>query len=315
VTGERPSTLSHAVLTDLLRQELGFEGLVFTDAMDMAAVDRMFPRGVAAVEAIRAGADVILMPPDVSVAIEAVVTDVRNGRLTEARIDASVRKLLALKVRFGLDEDPMVELDDVIARVGIPEHTAVAEEVARRSITVVRNGRGLLPLLGTRSARVLSVGFRPRNDLLSGRYFESHLRSIYPRLINATLDADTNSAVYGGLMRQATRSQLVIVSVYSNFSGRIDLPEEAIDFVNDLSQRQVPHIVVSFGNPYLIEEFPDIQAYMLAWSTTPASQRAAAAALFGEFQIAGRSPTGAPPHFQLGAGLTIPRRRAALGGR
>jgi beta-N-acetylhexosaminidase len=315
VTGDVPSTLSHAILTDLLRDELGFDGLVFTDAMDMAAVDRMFPRGEAAVQAVLAGADVILMPPDIEVAIEALVSAVQDGRIPEARIDDSVAKLLELKAGFGLDRERMVPLERVIETVGIPEYTAVADEVARRSITLVRNGRGLLPLLGTRSARVLSVRYRPRNDLLSGRYFDRRLRATYPRLVTATLDAETNSAVYGGLMRRAVRSQLVIVSIYSNFAGRIELTDEAIDFVNDLSHRQVPHIVVSFGNPYLIAEFPDIQAYMLAWSTTAASQRAAGAALFGEFEISGRSPIGAPPFFEMGAGLTIPQRRGAAGGR
>jgi beta-N-acetylhexosaminidase len=314
ITGEIPSTLSGAILTDLLKDELGFDGLVFTDAMDMAAVDRMFPRGEATVEAIRAGADVILMPPDVPVAIEAVVAAVQEGRLSEERIDASVQKLLALKAEFGLDRDRMVPLEKVIETVGIPEHTAVADEVARRSITVVRNGRGLLPLLGTRSARVLSVRYRPRNDLLSGRYFDRRLRATYPRLITATLDAETNPAVYGGLLRRAARSNLVIVSVYSNFAGRIEVTDEAIDFIQDLSSRHVPHIVVSFGNPYLIKDFPDIQAYMLAWSTTAASQRAAGAALFGEFEISGRSPIGAPPYFEMGAGVSIPQRKAEPGG-
>lgn len=315
LTGDLPATLSPAILTELLKEDLGFDGIVFTDAMDMAAVDRMFPDGEASVRAIQAGADVILMPPKVDQAISAVVTAVREGRLSRDRIDSSVKKLLMLKAAFGLDEERMIPIDHVIETVGIPAHTEIAAEVARRSMTLVRNGRGLLPLLGTRTARVLSVTYRPRNDLLSGRYFNNRLRATYPRLVTATLDGDTNSAVYGGLMRMAVRSDLVIVAIYSNFAGRIELPDEAIEFVNELSRRRTPHIVVSFGSPYLIENFPDIQAYLLAWGTTSASQRAAAGALFGEFEIAGRAPIGAPPHFEMGAGLTIPQRTEIANGR
>jgi len=315
ITGDLPSTLSGAVLTDLLRDEMGFGGLVFTDAMDMAAVDRRFPRGEASVRAIEAGADVLLMPPDIESALHAVVQAVRSGRISEARIDQSVRRLLEAKEGLGLDRERYVPIEGVLTTVGIPEHTEAARDVAERSITVVRNGRDLLPLLGTRSARVLSVSYRPRNDLLSGRYFDARMRSTYPRLVTATVDGDTNPAVYEGLMRQSARSNLVVVSIYSNYAGRLDLTDEAIEFVSELTERSIPHIVVSFGNPYLVSEFPDIQAYMLAWSGTAVSQRAAAGALFGEFDVVGRSPIGAPPHFQLGAGLTIPAMLDRAGGR
>ena len=142
------------------------------------------------------------------------------------------------------------------------------------------------------------------------------MRATYPRLVSATVDGDTNPAVYDGLVRQSARSNLVVVSIYSNYAGRIDLTDEAIDFVNELAERSIPHIVVSFGNPYLIDEFPDVQAYMLAWGSAEVSQHAAARGLLGEFDIRGRSPIGAPPHFRVGAGLDIPARAsAAAGGR
>ena len=309
-----PSTLSSAVLTDLLRDDLGFSGLVFTDAMNMGAIDRAFPRGEAAVRAIIAGADVLLMPPNVSQAIDAVERAISEGRITEERVDRSVTRLLRLKEELRLHENRLVPVERVPRIVGIPEHTEVAQEIAERSLTLLRNGRGLLPLLGTRSARVTSVTFRPKNDLLASRYFDARLRSTYRRLTSVHLNEDTNEAVYDGLLSRARRSNLVVVSVYSNSGGLIEMSEEFVNFVNQLSARRITHMVVSFGNPYLIRDFPDVQGYMLAWSGTADSQLAAANALFGDQAVTGTSPIGMSPFFERGDGLRLPAKDV-LGGR
>jgi len=311
--GFLPSTLSVHVLDDLLRSDLGFDGIVFTDAMDMSAVNRLYPRGEASVMAVLAGADVILMPPDVKQAIDAIFRAVRDGRIPESRIDQSVTRLLRLKEEMGLHEEREVPLDAVPQVVGIPEHTAVAEEVAERSITLLRNERDLLPLLGTRTARVMSVTFRSRTDVLASRYFDARLRETYPRLVATRVDDRSNDAVYEDLERRAHRSNLVVVSVYSNFAGRVELPDETVEFVNMLARERITHVVITFGNPYLISEFPDAQAYLVAWSSAPASQRAAAAALLGGIEVAGRAPTGMPPFFRVGDGVHIPLKVSARG--
>ena len=315
ISGDRvPATLSRAVLTDLLRGELGFSGVIFTDAMNMGAIDRLYPRGEAVGRAVIAGADVLLMPPDGTEAIDAIERAVRDGRISERRIDDSVTRLLRLKEDFRLHENRRVPVERVPYIVGIPEHSDVARELSERSLTLIRNGRGLLPLLGTRSARVMSVTFRPKNDMLASRYFDSRLRDTYRRLTSTHLDEDTNEAVYAALLTQARRSNLVVVSVYSNFAGVIEMTEEFVDFVTQLSVRRITHVVVSFGNPYLIRDFPDVQAYLLAWSGTAESQRAAANALFGEKESTGTSPIGLPPCFERGDGLGTPSK-GVLGGR
>ena len=258
-----------------------------------------------------AGADVILMPPDVKQAIDAILEAVRDGRIPESRIDRSVMRLLRLKEELGLHDEREVPLERVPQIVGIPEHVAVAQEVAERSITLLRNERDLLPLLGTRQARVMSVTFRSRTDVLASRYFDARLRETYPRLVTTRIDDGTNGEVYEDLRRRARSSNLVVVSVYSNFAGRVDMPEETLEFINLLTRERITHVVVSFGNPYLISEFPDAQAYVVAWSSAPVSQRAAADALFGDIEVAGRTPTGMPPFFELGDGLHIPLKVSA----
>jgi len=306
-----PATLSKRVLTGLLQEEMGFHGLVFTDAMDMLAIDRRFTRKEATVRALEAGADIILMPPDVEAAVEGLVEAVEEGRLTVERLDRSVLKLLRAKEGLGLDETRQVSLADVGRTVGIPAHEAVAQEVADRSITLLRNERNLLPLLGTRSARVLSVTFRRPSDLLAGRYLNAGLRARYPRLVTAELDVDSPVEVYRALLNRARSSDLVVVSLHVSVvtaSGTVALPEEMVEFLNELPDSGTPHVVISFGNPYLISEFPDVQAYLLAWHGTEVSQRAAAKALFGQIPIEGRAPTRIPPFFQIGDGIQLPVR-------
>ena len=306
-----PATLSSAVLTDLLRDEMEFDGLLFTDAMDMSAISRGFGAEEASVRAIEAGADVILMPPSVERAVEGIAAAVESGRIEASRIDASVRRILETKKQMGLDRDRTVQIDQIGQVVGIPAHTQVAAEIAERSITLLHNGGNLLPLLGTRSARVMSVSFRRTSDVLAGRYFNTRLRQTYPRLTTAGLDVNSGPALYEDLLRQARQQALVILSTYVTAfsqSGSLALPEEVVDFAGQLTEIGVPHIVVSFGNPYLITELPDVRAYMLAWSGSEVSQTAAAQALFGEIEISGRVPTRIPPLYEIGDGIMIPKK-------
>jgi beta-N-acetylhexosaminidase len=310
-----PSTLSPIVLTSVLRDQLGFDGIIFTDAMDMSAIASRHSAGDAAVRAIEAGADVILMPPNVEQAVDGVVAAVESGRLTEARIDASVRRVLGAKARVGLDEERMVPLERVGELVGIPAHTAVADEIARQSMTILKNGSNLLPLNGTRTASVLSVTYRRGSDVLAGRYFNQALRATYPRLRTADIEVGADEDEYEAVLSRARGQALVVVGTYSSYAGSVGDLAELTSLIEGLDRIGVPHVVVSFGNPYLISEFPETQAYMLAWNGSEASQRAAAGALFGEFDVLGRAPTRIPPVFALGDGLTIPMKITAAGER
>lgn len=316
--GQKPSTLSPEVLTDVLRNQMGFKGIVFTDAMDMRAISRTHTSAQAAVEALEAGADVILMPASVRGAAEGIVDAVRSGRLTEERLDRSVLRVLEIKEDLGLHDERLVAIEDIPASVGVPEHVEVADRIAEHSITVLKNERDLLPLAGTRSARVMSVSYRRASDVLAGRFFNGALRQTYPRLTTAEVDADSDQALYEALDRRARDQAFVVVSTYVtsvNVSGTFTLPEELVDFIRGLKERGVPHTVVSFGNPYLIADFPDVQSYMLAWNGSESSQRAAARALLGQAHVTGRMPTRVPPLFEIGDGLSIPLRSPAAGAR
>jgi beta-N-acetylhexosaminidase len=309
--GTDPATLSPRVMTGVLRDELGFDGLLFTDAMDMGAIDRGFGRDEAPVRAVLAGADVILMPPSVPQAIDAIVRAVESGRITEERIDHSVLRILRAKESLGLAVDRQVDPANVHRAVGIPEHVAAAREIAEKSLVLLQNKRDLLPLAGTRGARVMSVTFRrSAADLFAGRWFNEQLRGTYAGLLVESTDRTTPRAVWQLLEREARRSQLVVVSVYVTAWDAGAIPDDLADFIEGLAERRIPHVVVSFGNPYLLRRFPDVQSYLLAWSGAEVSQRSAARALVGQIPITGRMPTRIPPDFDIGAGIVLPARVA-----
>jgi len=309
-----PVTLAPQVLEDLLRRDMGFDGLVFTDAMDMGAITRLHRGGEAAVRALEAGSDIILMPPSPEAAIAGIAQAVTSGRMSEERLDASVRRVLGLKARLGLERVATVDIGEVAARVGIPEHDEVARAIAERSITVLKNvedGREMLPLLGTPTARVTSVTFRRSSDVMAGRYFNRRLGQTYRRLATVNIDADATAADYGALRRQVANQSLVIVSTYVaavSYSGTVALPDETVEFIHHLRESGKPHILVSFGNPYLVTEFPQVRAYVLAWSGARVNQVAAARALLGEIEVVGRTPTAIPPLYSTGDGVMIPAK-------
>ena len=306
-----PATLSRNVLTGLLREDMGFEGLLFTDAMNMSAIDRLFSRPEAAVRAVEAGADVILMPPDPEAAIDGVMVAVQGGRILESRIDDSARRILRAKAEMGLQRERTVNLEAIHQRVGIESHVAVAQEIADRSITILRNERSLVPLAGTRTASVLSIAYRGRSDLMAGRAFDERLRETYPRLRTVSVGSETRLEEYGRLEQQAQGMDLVVVSLHINAVSteeRVAGTPELMDFIQAISESGRPNVVVSFGNPYLLSEFPDVQSYVLAWGGSEVSEHAAAKALVGEIEIAGRTPTRIPPSFEIGAGLDLVAR-------
>ncbi len=308
-----PATLAPAVLTDLLRDEMQFRGLVFTDAMDMGAVDRMFDRGEAAVRALEAGADVILMPPDLAAARQGIVAAVLSGRLPEERVDRSVLRILRAKENLGLHRRRTVDIARVRDVVGIDPHLAVARKVADQSITVLKDERDLLPLLGTPTANVYSVTYSRSTDLRAGRAFNSRLRQTYQRLRTASVEPDTDAAEYDRILSRARGMALTVVSLHVGVrtaSGSVALPEPAVDFIRQLARLGRPHIVVAFGNPYLLTEFPEVETYLTAWSGVPVSERAAVDAILGKIDVRGRAPTRIGD-FQIGDGIQIPAKADA----
>jgi beta-N-acetylhexosaminidase len=304
-----PGTLSRRVLGDLLRGDLDFDGVVISDAMDMRGVLDRYGAVEAAVRAVEAGADVLIQPVDVRQTIDAVVQGVSTGRYDEARIDASVRRLLEAKRRVGLDRRRIVPIDSIRLVVGDSDHVAVARTVAERAVTLVRDAHRQVPLNKLpRTRRVLSITFARRNDLAAGAAFDAELRrhftSVRSELVNA--DAPTD-ADWARLNRLATNANVVVVTSYVSHAWNAttaEAPREFAAFVKRLVDRGKRPIVVSLGNPYLLQQVATAPVYLIGWSGISIAQRAAARGLLGTSPITGRLPIRIPPHTSIGAGLT-----------
>jgi len=301
-----PATLTPEILTGLLREDLGFDGLVVTDALSMAAVSDRWGGGEAGVRALEAGADLLLMPADPVEVIDAVVEAVRSGRLTEARVRASTRRILETKAKAGLHAGRGVELEAVTERVGTGEHLAFADSAASRSITLVRDRARSVPLpaLPGYAETVLSVTFARESDRIAGRAFDRTLRERFERVLPVRLGPDDGAGAWAATTAGADDADAVVVGVYlpaAAGTGLESLPSAARAFVRRSSAHR-PTVVVSFGSPYLLDAFPQAPAYMLAWGGREVSQRAAAHALLGEQAITGTLPIEVPP-YAIGHGL------------
>jgi beta-N-acetylhexosaminidase len=306
LTGDTtPATLSPRLLDGLLRHELGFDGLVITDAMGMGGIVRRYGNERAPILALRAGADILLMPPNADSAIAAVVGAVHDGELTEARIDRSVRRLLEAKAAFRLERRRTVDLAAIPEEVGVPAHMAVADSIARRAITVARDSQRLVPVTG--DVEALSIVYTDDADPLAGRAFQATLRQRLPRLSTAFLDDQSGQEQLDSLRAAAGRADIVFIAAFVRVlagKGQIAVAPRIASFIDDVARAR-PTIVTSFGNPYILAQFPDVGTYVLAWGPEEVVQRAAARALTGQAPITGRLPIPIPPLLPLGAGLTV----------
>ena len=299
-TSGAPGTLSGEVLTGLLREELGFGGLVISDAMDMRGVLDRYGAVEAAKRAVAAGADVLLQPVTVGETVDAIVAGVREGRYSEARVDASVRRLLQAKERLGLHRARAVPLDSVRARVGLAAHGAVAQRIADSSMTLVRDAGGLLPLRAGSAGtpRVLSITYARRADLAAGATFDAELRRHLPGLRSALVLAENPEAALARLALAADSADVVVVGSYAtqgwDVAASTGEASPFVAFLRGLAERGRGPVLVSFGNPYQLQQVPRVGTYVVAWGGAPVSQRAAAQALVGRLPFAGRLPITIP---------------------
>ena len=328
------ATLNPRIMTDLLRGDLGFRGLVITDALDMGGVLGKMTMAEVAQRAVTAGADVLLMPSDNIGTIDAVVDGVHTGRFPESRIDASVRRLLAAKHEVGLDRQRFVDLQALRTIVGDSANLAPARLAAERAITLVKDSLDLLPLSRLpRTARIVSITIAPRVDLGAGQTFNAELARAFPALRSLTLSpeslygaasgAGVGAAVAGGTytaspqpalfpasvenaLRAASGADVVIVSSYfgaSSSTASLAAPIGMADLITSLQRNGGKVILASFSNPYIAQELPSTSSYVVAWGSFAVSQRAAARGLLGLAPISGLLPISIPGVAGYGTGL------------
>jgi beta-N-acetylhexosaminidase len=301
-----PATLSPKILTGILREELGFKGIIVTDALEMGGIAKGFSVGEAAVRSLLAGADVLLMPPDGEAAINAVSAAVKSGQISQKRIDESVMRVLTAKAHVGLAAKKLVDLEAVHSVVNSPESNAAAQTISDRSVTLVRNKDDFVPLKpsGNTAFFILTEG----STSVEGQAFalEVRKRSVMAKV--TILDSKMPDAeLQAALERSADATQYVVVAFASvaAYRGSVALGGGFPQLVQNLVATKKPVALIAMGNPYLLRNFPDVTAYMTTYSTVPPSEIAAVKALFGEIPISGKLPVTIPGFAQYGDGISL----------
>ena len=313
-TPNTPSTLSKPIVTGTLRDELGFRGLVYTDAMRMAGVAAMYTPGDAAVRAIEAGDDVLLLSPDDGVAFAAVKAAVQSGKIPMSRIDASVARVLRAKAQLHLDRVRTVNLEDVANIVGTRAHQKVADEVSQKSMTLVKDDRNQVPLRLPPGAQILYLSVL---DYPSGwgigapsRTFIPELKKRWPNVTAVELSERSSEGDVDLVRATAPRYDAIIASVFvraASGSGRMDLPASMQTLLRGMArqtaQSRKPFVVVVFGNPYTATFLQDAPSILITYDFYDRAERSAVSALTGETPITGKLPIALPGLAPFGAGL------------
>jgi beta-N-acetylhexosaminidase len=306
-----PATMSAAVLTGLLRDSLRFRGLVVTDALMMGAIVAQYGAGEATVRAFLAGSDLLLIPADADSAVRAMTAAVAAGRISPERLAQSVRRVLEIKRRLGLLEHRAVPLDSIPHVVGSRRFQDAANDVAVRSLTLVRDVGGRLHALRARPRRLALIAYADEANSSVGLLLTDLLRQggdtvDYFRLwpMSGTLSYDSARAT----IARAPATVFVANVRPISWKGNIALPDSLAQLIT-VTDAARPTVLVSLGSPYLLNQTPTVRSYLIAWSGVRASERAVALALLGRVPIGGHLPTRIPPDYPLGWGVTVPATR------
>jgi len=321
----RVATISPAVVTDLLKKQMKFQGLVTTDALDMAGLTRLYASNVgrAAVEAFKAGNDLLLIPADLEASYKAMLASVASGEISTARLDESVLKILKTKASLGLHKARLVDISALATEVGKPQNMSAGQQVADDAVTLVRDNGKLLPLKPSGTVAgglpymtaeeihnhlvvvVLSEDVRTE----AGRMLARQVRSRVPDANLIYVDPRVAAGITEETLKAVDEAKAVIAAVYVvPAPGGMKNSASVADSTGNLLSKLLDHAaektaVVALGNPYVIADFPTIQNYLCTFSNASISEQSAVKALFGEIPIRGHLPVSIPNVAQRGAGI------------
>jgi beta-N-acetylhexosaminidase len=306
-----PSTLSREVLSGLLRDQLKFHGLVITDAMDMHAITNTYTDEDATVRAFLAGADIILFPPHPDLAFAGLKAAVQDGRITMARLDDSVRRILQAKARLGLDHYKPADVNRLATVVGSKAHRDLAQQINDAAITLVRDNKKALPLAASADKRILHINLLDNRlgwrEGAVGRVTAAEMLKRFPKTISVQFDDGTTRNEFDMARKMVDLVDAVVVTAFirvAAYKGSIDLTAEQMRFLRDLSAAQKPFVFALFGSPYVLLHIPELPSYIVTYDTSPGSELSAIKAITGEIPFQGKLPISLPGLYPVGQGLT-----------
>ncbi|HUQ45371.1 MAG TPA: glycoside hydrolase family 3 N-terminal domain-containing protein [Gemmatimonadaceae bacterium] len=298
-----PATLAPKIITGLLRDRLHFSGLAITDAMTMGGIGKGYSTEESSVLAVQSGADVLLKPGDPTKAVDALMQAVERGAISRARLDSSVRRVLELKARTGVAFRSIAPLDSLRDVVGSTEHRALAADIARRAVTLLRDRDALVP--APAGGRAVLVQYMPETELRAGRAFAAAVKQGFPQSRAFKIGPTVAATTLDSIARASQGVDRVIVATYVRRiegEGRVAMPGHVASWIDSLSTRERV-IVVSLGNPYLVRQFPAVGTYLVTYGVADVLERAAVAAVLGRSPITGTVPVSLPGFFARGDGI------------
>jgi beta-N-acetylhexosaminidase len=322
------ATISANVITDLLRKQLGFQGVVITDALEMRGLTALYPPGKgsptakAAVDAVKAGDDVILWPTDLDGAFNGIVAAVKNGEIPPERIDTSVRKILEMKASVGLHKSRLVNLDEVSRVLDKPEDMAFAQQVADEAVTLVRDNRQVLPIEKMKPPSTESETFQaqitPGNqvvavvftDTIHGAWGQGFEKAFRERRADARVfyvDNTLADALSPEILKAVQQARKIVVAAYivptaakqvvvnGQLANSVALEQSTGELLRHILESAAARTaVIALGNPYVAQNFPAVQTYICTYSNATTSELSAVKVLFGELEAKGKLPVSLP---------------------
>ncbi len=288
-----PATLTSNIVTDILKKDMKFDGLVVTDAMDMSGLTLYFNQEEGSVRAILAGNDVLLKPSNADAAIRGVREAVKSGRISEERINESVRKVLAWKYQLGLSERPHTSIDSIDTTVSSQATRQLTEDIAENAITLVKNDVNALPVKSGTNAVVLAITNGEDRNFV-GNPLVSTLRANGLKVERIAIDERSTPQEIENAINKAKAAEVVIAGLYgrvrSGAKNSIGLPEAGEKVLRAVLRSEKPVINIAFGNPYLLRGFPEMKNYIVAYGDMTSLQRASAEAITGKIEFKGKLP-------------------------
>jgi beta-N-acetylhexosaminidase len=302
-----PATLSPAILTDLLRKRMGFKGLIVTDALEMGGITGYFGQEEAALRALKAGVDLLLLPPDPVKVIDYLKQAVNRSELPLSLVEQSLRRVLQAKARLGLRRNRYVSLERLPRILGKPEFKEIARRTFASAITLVKNENNLIPVVPGKKVVILSLSSDP-GDYYAGRRFATELNRRIPMSLAFYADGDTGKEKLEEATAEALKADLVVVALFSSLragKGSVDLEPTHAELIKNIKAAGIQVVTVSFGSPYFLRHFPEVDGYLCVYRNTLETQELAAQALTGETNISGKLPVSLPGLYPRGHGLVL----------
>ncbi len=301
-----PATLSPIVQTEILRKQMNFQGLIVTDAMSMSGLTIYFDQGEAAVRAVLAGADILEKPADVDATIKGLKEAVTSGRISTERLDQSVRRILAWKSELGLDKNKITSLEQIDRIVSGEESRRLSDEIAENAVTLVKKEADVLPL--KKEQKIFVLGITNGDDrAFAGGSFLRALRQAGYKFDSITLDERATAEEIAAAQKKANEADIVLATlvgrVRSGAKNSAGIPDTGANILRELLQTDKRVIGLSFGNPYLLKNFPGLKTYIVAYGDMPSLQRATARAVSGGIDFKGKLPISLGEDYPRGTGI------------